>query len=425
MASTPTSQTRSRIGLLALAYIAFISLGLPDGLLGVAWPSMRADFGLPLDALGLLFITGTTGYLTSSFFNGKVIARLGVGGLLAVSCLLTGASLLGYTLAPSWWFIVGLGVFGGLGAGAIDAGINTYIASEHNEGLMQWLHASFGIGVTLGPLIMTGGLNLFNSWRLGYVIVGAVQVTLALSFGLTASRWKRQKNGMGDEDGSGGSMTSGEVPPAVDARILDYQTPLRATLSHPAVWLSGMLFLIYTGLELTLGHWAYTLLTESRGIAPELAGLWTGSYWGMFTLGRILAGLWTRKISLDRLLRLSLLTALAGAVLLWWNPNDWVSLMGVVTIGFAIAPIFPGLVSGTRARVGPVHAANTIGMQISAAGLGGALLPALAGRLARLTNLEAIPVYLTGLIVILLGLYLASAKPAMVPKKSRKASIME
>ena len=157
-----TQKRPLKIGLVLLAYVAFISLGLPDGLLGVAWPSMRADFALPLDALGMLLVASTSGYLTSSFFSGRIVARLGVGGLLAASCAATGGSLLGYTLAPSWMTLVPFGLVAGLGAGAIDAGINTYIASHHGESLMQWLHASFGVGITLGPIIMTTGLNLLS-----------------------------------------------------------------------------------------------------------------------------------------------------------------------------------------------------------------------------------------------------------------------
>jgi fucose permease len=393
-------RTQSKIGLLLLAYVAFISLGLPDGLLGVAWPSIRLDFALPLDSLGVLLFASTTGYLTSSFFSGRTMARLGVGGLLAASCLATGASLLGYTLAPGWWLIVALAVVAGLGAGAIDAGINTYIASEHSEGLMQWLHASFGVGITLGPIIMTYGLNGFGSWRWGYVVVGAAQVGLALCFALTASLWKR---GAALEDAALGKAEA-------DRRLLDYQTSQRETLLQPAVWLSILLFFLYTGTELTLGHWAYTVLTESRGIAPQVAGLFAGSYWGTFTLGRVLAGLYTRRVRPDTLLRASILAALAGAALLWWNPSPAVSLAGVAITGFAIAPIFPGLVSGTSARVGPKHAANTIGMQISAAGLGGAAVPALAGVLARNTTLEAIPLYLVALLALLFGLYVAATR---------------
>ncbi len=390
----PSKKTQRKIGLILLAYIAFISLGLPDGLLGVAWPSIRKEFVLPLDSLGLLLAAATAGYLISSFFSGKVMARLGIGGTLAVSCLTTGLGLLGYTLAPAWWMIVLLGIVAGLGAGAIDAGINTYIASEHSEGLMQWLHASFGIGVTLGPIIMTAGLNAFSSWRWGYVAVGAAQVALAVCFGLTASIWKRE--------------TQGKAPAAEaedSRRLLDYHTSQRATLSQGRVWLSLVIFFLYTGTELTLGAWAYTLLTESRGIAPQVAGLAAGSYWATFTVGRILAGLYTRKVSNDIILRVSFLLALAGAVLVWWNPSQGVSLAGVALVGFAIAPVFPALVSGTSERVGAEHAANTIGMQISAAGLGGAAVPGLAGVLARNISLEVIPIYLAALLAAMFILY--------------------
>ncbi|HZY42574.1 MAG TPA: MFS transporter [Anaerolineae bacterium] len=388
-----TPRTQAKLGLILLAFIAFISLGLPDGLLGVAWPSIRANFKLPLDSLGLLLVALTAGYLTSSFLSGRIMARLGVGGLLAASCALTGAGLIGYTLAPAWWIMVALGVVAGLGAGAIDAGLNTYIAANHGEGLMQWLHASFGVGITLGPIIMTTGLNLFGEWRVGYVVVGTAQLTLAACFALTASRWKRAPT------------AEHEVQ-----RLTDYKTPLRETLRQPTVWLSMALFFIYVGIELGLGHWGYTLLTESRHITPQVAGIVAGSYWGTFTLGRILAGLYARRLGVHTLVRLSLLGALLGAGLVWWNPSDTISLIGVAVVGFAIAPIFPGLVSGTRDRVGAHHAANTIGIQIGAAGLGGALLPGLAGILARQISLEVIPIYLAILIATLLTLYWASIK---------------
>lgn len=386
---------RAALGLIILAYIAFISLGLPDGLLGVAWPSIRADFGLPLDSLGLLLFSTMTGYLISSFFSGKILSALGVGKLLALSCAATGACLVGYTLVPTWWLMVALGVVGGLGAGAIDAGINTYIATNHGESFMQWLHASWGLGVTLGPLIMTAALNLFNAWRVGYAIVGAAQLTLALLFALTASRWRLQHK-----------------PDQDEPHLMEYKTPLRQTLKLRGAWLSIFLFFCYTGIELTLGTWIYSLLTEARGIDPAPAGLVAGSYWAFFTIGRVLAGLYTKKIPILVILRGALLTALAGAMLLWWNPAPWVSLASAALIGFAIAPIFPGLVSATPSRVSPEHTANTIGMQISAGGLGLALLPGVAGVLAQRLTLEIIPAYLVGLILLLLVLVTVSVRKA-------------
>ncbi len=387
---------QSRIGLIVMVYIAFISLGLPDGLLGVAWPSIRANFTLPLDSLGVLLFATTAGYVSSSFLSGQFISRLGVGGVLAASCALTGAGLIGYTFAPVWGVMVLLGVVAGLGAGAIDAGINTFVAANFNEGLMQWLHASYGVGVTMGPIIMTAGLKYFESWRLGYRIVGVAQLTLAACFLLTLSLWQRKPAEHKEEQSA--------------QKLTDYKTPMAETLRNPQVWLSLLMFFLYTGAEVTLGIWTYTLLTQGRGVPADVAGLWAGSYWAMFTVGRILAGIYTRHIRGYTLIRVSLLAALAGALLLWWNPFSAASVVGVAITGFAVAPIFPGLVSGTNARVGSKHAANTIGMQIGFAGLGTAFIPALAGVLAQRISLEIIPIYLSALFVILFLLYIISMR---------------
>lgn len=382
---------RSRIGLILLSFIAFISLGLPDGLLGVAWPSIRETFSLRLDALGALLIAGTTGYITSSFLSGKLIAKLGVGGTLAASCFLTGAGLIGYTLVPAWWMMVLLGSVAGLGAGAIDAGLNTYIASHFGEGLMQWLHASFGVGVTLGPLIMTAGLNWFNDWHWGYQNVGVAQILLAGCFLLTIRMWQQTPELPHEEK--------------KEMRLTDYNTPITETLKHASVWMSLLMFFIYTGIEASFGSWTYSLLTLSRNVPTEVAGLWAGSYWATFTLGRILAGLLTRRLGVKNLLVLGQVAAACGAVLLWWNPFPTASIIAVSIIGFALAPIFPALVSLTSLRVGDHHAANTIGMQISAAGFGAAIIPGLAGVLAESFSLEAIPVYLTVLSGVLIATY--------------------
>ena len=396
LTANTNSARRSKIGLIVLAYIAFISLGMPDGLFGVAWPSIRENFSLRLDSVGAFFFAGTAGYMLSSFFSGKIMSRLGVGGTLAASCVLTASALLGYTLVQSWWMMVLLAVASGLGAGAIDAGLNTYVASHFGEGLMQWLHASFGIGVTMGPIIMTTGLTVFHTWRLGYRVVGVAQLLLATSFLLTIRMWR--------DDGAS--------PAAEQERHLtDYHTPFGETLRQPLVWLNLLLFLLYTGAEVSFGSWTYSLLTLSRNVPVAVAGLWAGSYWAMFTVGRILAGLLTRRFGIANLLNVGFLAALAGSVLLWWNPFPQASIVAVSVIGFAVAPIFPGLVSGTSARVGEKHAANTIGMQIAAAGLGAAVVPSIAGVLAQNFSLEAIPVYLVGVFLVLTVIYLATSRP--------------
>jgi MFS family permease len=188
-----------KLGLVILVFVAFIALGMPDGLIGVAWPSIRGSFSLPLDALGGLLFASVAGYLTSSFLSGRIMSFLGVGRLLAVSCTLTGVALIGYTLVPSWWMMVSLGVLSGLGAGGIDAGLNTYVAAHFSERLMQWLHASYGVGVTFGPLIMIIALNTFQTWRTGYLIVGGFQLLLAICFTITLPMWAQSASPSGSE----------------------------------------------------------------------------------------------------------------------------------------------------------------------------------------------------------------------------------
>src|SRR3954462_2357819 len=189
-ASRTTTGRGPGLGLLALVFVGFVSLGLPDGLLGVGWPSIRRTFDLPLDALGALLIAAMVGYTLASLSSGWVVERIGVGRLLALSCLLTASGLFGYALAPSWAVMVALGMVAGLGAGAIDAGLNGYVALQHSPRLLSWLHACFGVGAATGPAIMSAVLEAGHPWRLGYAIVGAGQLLLGLCFLLTRGQWQ-------------------------------------------------------------------------------------------------------------------------------------------------------------------------------------------------------------------------------------------
>jgi fucose permease len=392
-----------KISLVILAFIAFIALGMPDGLLGVAWPSIRTSFSVPLDAIGMFLPVTVAGYLTSSFLSGPLISRWGIGKVLTVSCALTGMALVGYTLVPVWWMMVLLGVLAGLGAGAIDAGINSYVAAHFGEGLMQWLHASYGIGITFGPIIMTIALTTLNSWRMGYRIVGGFQIILAVSFVFTLSLWNQKDTSTG----------VGE-----SRRLNDYKMTLIETLSQPRVWLSVLLFFLYVGAEISLGTWTYSLLTDSRGIGPTTAGMFAGSFWATYTIGRVFAGLYAKRVGVNLLVQGSIAAAILGTILLIWNPFEAANLVAVVLIGFAIAPIFPALMSGTNQRVGPKHAANTIGMQMAASGLGAAFFPSLFGVLARQFSLEIVPICLSVEFLVLFGFYRFSMTQLMISKES-------
>ncbi len=384
-----------KISLVILSFIAFVALGLPDGLLGVAWPSIRNGFSIPLDALGMFLTALVIGYMTSSFFSGPIVTRFGVGKVLAISCTLTGIALFCYTFVPAWWMMVLLGVVAGFGAGAIDAGLNTYVAAHFSEGLMQWLHASWGVGITLGPIIMTLGLSNTDSWHTGYRIVGGFQLFLAACFLLTLPMWSEN-----------------DKPAAHDEpmKLTDYKTSMGETMRELRVWMSALLFFLYVGAEGALGTWIYTLLTESRGIDPTVAGFWAGSYWATFTVGRIIAGLFAKRAGVNLLVTGGLVGAFFGSVLLVWNPSEAVNLLAVAIIGFCIAPIFPAMMSGTSKRVGERFAANTIGMQMTATGLGTAVIPGVMGVIAKQVSLETIPLILLGLYVGLLGVYLAVSK---------------
>jgi len=373
---TSISQTvRRHPGLLVgLAYAAFISLGLPDGLTSVAWPSIRSTFGLSLDALGALATTGAIGYMLSSFYSGRLLARLGVGGLLVVSCLATAVSLLGYAASPAWVLMVALGLLAGLGAGAIDAGLNTYAAAQFSPRTMNWLHASFGLGAATGPLLMSSVISTGQSWRLGYLIVGLAQLGLAACFARTRIQWQTHAE----------AEQSTPTPSA----------PLAHTLRLPVAWLGILLFFLYTGLEFGAGQWLYTLLVEARGLAPALAGIWVSAFWGSLTVGRVLSGAIIERISMTTLLWLCMGGALLGVVLLWINLTPWLTLGGVILLGMALAPMFPSFMSLTPARVGPAHTANTVGFQVAAAMLGGATLVSGFGLLADQVGLEALGPFL-------------------------------
>jgi fucose permease len=401
------AKRRPEPGLIVLAFVAFIALGLPDGLLGVGWPSIRTGFGIPLDAIGMLLVAGVAGYMTSSFLSGFLLSRVGVGRLLAASCFLTGLALIGYTVVLQWWMMVLLGVFAGFGAGAIDAGLNTYVAAHFGDGLMQLLHASWGVGTTLGPLVMTLGLTVLNTWRFGYHVVGGVQLMLAACFALTLTMWNRSN-----------------VPRSIsdEKKLTDYRTRMGDTLRQPRAWLSVVLFFLYVGAEGGLGIWTFSLLTESRGMDEALAGFFAGSYWFSFTIGRIVAGLVADRVGVNNLVQGGLLGALLGAGLLIWNPSEMANLLAVAVIGLSIAPIFPAMMSGTATRVGRQHAANTIGMQMAAAGLGMAVIPSVMGVLAQRNSLEIIPLALLALCAVLLGSYILAAKSGIIQPSAGSAA---
>jgi fucose permease len=376
----------------ALASLAFISLGLPDGLLGVAWPSMRRTFGLELDAVGALLVSTTIGYVSSSFSSGRVLRYLNVGTLVAVSCALTGISLLGYASVSAWPVLIALGVCLGLGAGAVDAALNTYAATRHSHGMLNWLHACYGIGAAAGPLLMTAILARSLPWQRGYLLVAVGQLFLAAAFFGTQGWWSS----------------------ASSAAAHDEHASIAATLRLPAARLGILVFVLYAGVEASMGLWTYTLMIEGRGM-PAGSAAWIASlFWGGLTGGRIVAAAVAGRVPPRVLLPLCLAAVLAGVVLVWADAGFTATALGVATAGMACGPLFPTLIATTPRRVGAIHAANAVGFQVGAAAAGMALLPATVGAIAAGSGVAAIAPTFVVLAVLLVAGYawLDATRPA-------------
>jgi fucose permease len=312
-----------------------------------------------------------------------------VGRLLFWSSGLMVANSLGYALAPAWSAMVGAGVLAGLGAGAIDAGINAFAAARFPARLVNWLHASYGLGAMLGPLLMTGVLGAGLSWRWGYAAISAMLAGMALCFRLTLGLWEVRA----EPTGPGAAARS---RPA--AGLLE-------TLGRPPVWLNIGLFFVYTGLEVTAGQWTYTLFTDGRGVPTGLAGFWISAYWGSLTAGRLVAGAVASRCSNERLLRWSMAGAPLAAAAVWLGGDGLTSMLGLAALGFLLAPIYPLLIAETPGRLGAQHAPQAIGLQVSAAYLGTAALPGSAGVAARALGLESIGPFLCATAVALLLLH--------------------
>jgi fucose permease len=357
--------------LIALAYVGFVSLGLPDAVIGVAWPSVRDAFGLPQGAAGLVFVAAGLGYFVTSFLSGRLTQALGIGLLLAASTALVAAAMFGFASSPLWPLFVACAVVHGLGSGAIDSGLNGYAAHYLSARHMNWLHACYCFGAMLGPLLMTAVLTEGYHYPTGYAIVGGVMLALSVVFVATGPKWGQA------------SATAEASGPRVGTR---------AAIRHPAVLVQMGVFFLYTGLEMTLSQWAFTVLTESRGVARGPAGVAVGLYWGSIGAGRVMFGLIADRVGIDRLLRGCLLAAAAGAGLIAVPLPSEAAFAGLALAGVGLAPVFPCLMTRTPQRLGTALSAHAIGFQVGAAMIGAAAVPGALGLIAGGVGLEAVPV---------------------------------
>lgn len=363
---------------LVLAFACFIVQGIANGMLGVAWPSVRNTFAIPLDFLAVLLVCTTIGYVTGSVTAGKIMARVGIGRTLFLSNMLAGIGLMGYAISPGWLFFAATGLLVGWTSGAVGASLNIFIASTGTLRVMNWLHAMYGVGATIGPLVMTAAIASRYGWRIGYGFAASLFFALGLAFIIV----------MDHMDFRGVADVS-ENDSEEDSR----QPGILAALRVPIVLLGIALFLLYTGVETTTGQWAYSLFTEERSISIYFAGILTSIFWGMLTVGRIVFGAAADRIGITRLLRMSMIGAMISSAL-FIIPTSLGGLASVTFMGLSLSAIFPTLLSDTPNRVGPRYASVAIGLQTGAASVGLAILPGVAGILAERVGLEILGPYL-------------------------------
>ena len=373
--------------LMLVTFLAFISIGFPDAVLGVAWPSMRATFDRQLSEVGFILFASGSGYFLSGILAGKALERFGVGRLLALSTALVAIGLFGYASTPTFWLLLVAGVLIGLGSGAVDAGLNFYAAEHFSVTVMNWLHAFFGIGAMLGPFIMAAVFAAGGGWRIGYLIVASAIAAMAIVFMLTTDRWS---------DGAHKTETNPE--PGV---------PVRQVLRMPLVWVQIALFHVMCGIEASAGLWTATMMIERFDASGREAGLWAGLFWGSMAVGRLVLAPLSGDLNPARLIQLGSFGVLAGAVLMIPD-HKTVFQAGLLLLGLAMAPLFPTLMSLTPVRLGSRVALHAIGFQVSAATLGIVAIPTVAGLVAERTTLTAIPLMMAIGAAIVIALEMVS-----------------
>ena len=371
--------------LLVVIYLAFISLGLPDTLLGVTWPLMHLDFGLPLPAAGIASMTIAGGTIFSSLMSGWVLKRISTGKVALISTAMTAGALLGISFTPSFIWLLVLAIPLGLGAGSIDAGLNHYVATHYRSHHMSWLHCFWGVGATLGPNIMARYIAVQNSWRHGYLVVSIVQFSLVAVLLIALPLWKKVHQRAMDP----GDIAENPAPQCTVSRSLRIKGVKAALLT----------FLFYCGIEGTVGLWGSTYLIGARGLTADVAARWVSLYFGGITLGRFLTGFITFRVSNPMLIRAGQITSLSGVLLLLLPLPAGFSLAGLILLGLGCAPVFPCMIQETPARFGAANAASIIGFQMAFA-YSSTFLPPLLGVLIARTNVHIFPYFVLAFIGI-------------------------
>ena len=364
--------------LIVIIYVAFISLGLPDSLLGSAWPVMQPQLDVPMSYAGIVTMIIAGGTIISSLASDRVTRRLGAGLVTAISVLMTAVALFGFSISNSFIWLCVWSVPYGLGAGAVDAALNNYVALHYASRHMSWLHCFWGVGAAVSPYIMSGCLTGGLGWQSGYRTVGIIQIILTAILFISLPLWKKRTDG----DISTGESNSKPVG-------------IIGALRIRGVILALITFFAYCAFEQTAGLWASSFLVQHRGINETSAAMFASFFYLGITFGRFLCGFIADKIGDKALVRTGIAVAALGAFMIALPVGiDALPLIGLIVAGFGCAPIYPAIIHSTPTNFGKDNSQAIIGIQMAAAYMGTTFMPPLFGAIASILGIWIYPLYL-------------------------------
>ncbi len=377
--------------LLAIIYLAFISLGLPDALLGSAWPIMYQEFSVPVSYMGIISMIIASGTVISSLMSDRLTKKLGTGKVTAISVLLTAVALFGFSISSSMWMLCLWAIPYGLGAGSVDASLNNYVALHYESRHMSWLHCMWGIGASLGPSIMGFALSHGQTWNMGYRYIAILQIVLTSILFISLPLWKKNNP----------AVSTDAEPASSDNHVLTLREIIRLSGAKEIM----IAFFCYSAIEQTTGQWGSSYLVLHKGLSEETAATFAGLFYIGITIGRALSGFITMKLNDTQMIRLGEVIILLGCIALVLPLGSVVSLGGFILIGLGCAPIYPSIIHSTPANFGADKSQAVIGVQMAAAYVGTTVMPPLFGIIANNISIALLPVYVFAALLLMFVMY--------------------
>lgn len=383
--------------LLAIIYLASISLGLPDSLLGAAWPSMYPQFKVPVSYAGIISMIIAAGTIVSSLQSDRLTRKLGAGRVTAISVATTALALLGFSVTGSFWLLCIWAIPYGLGAGSVDAALNNYVALHYKSRHMSWLHCMWGLGASLGPYIMGAALTAGSGWGAGYRYIGLIQVGLSAFLFISLPLWRKTAANEAESASPAGEALS-----------------LRQVIAIPGAKEVMVCFLCYCALEQTAMLWAGSYLHLYKGMTAETAAAHAGLFCLGITVGRAVSGFVTMKLNDKQMIRLGQGIIAAGIAALLLSGGETPSLIGLVLVGLGCAPVYPCIIHSTPGHFGAGRSQALIGVQMASAYVGSCLAPPLFGLIANHIAISLLPLYLLAYLILMIAMHEGLNKKAPI-----------